>query len=128
MDGEVVAVNLKNGRYYSMSGCGTEIWNGITEGRAEAQLLQSLLEKHSGPREAIEVGLSAFLDELQREGLVAEVEGGASSEAVQEPADRTALPPFACPQLSSHADMEGLLLLDPIHDVSEEGWPQKKPD
>jgi hypothetical protein len=30
---------------------------------------------------------------------------------------------FAEPVIEEFDDMQGLLLLDPIHDVSEEGWP-----
>ena len=31
------------------------------------------------------------------------------------------------PSLSVFSDMQDLLLLDPIHDVSEAGWPMPKP-
>jgi hypothetical protein len=30
---------------------------------------------------------------------------------------------YAKPELQVYSDMKDLLLLDPIHDVSEEGWP-----
>ena len=34
---------------------------------------------------------------------------------------------FQTPTLNADSDMEDLLLLDPIHDVDEKGWPQAKP-
>jgi hypothetical protein len=36
-------------------------------------------------------------------------------------------PPFTPPVLEVFADMRDLLLLDPIHDVAEVGWPTAKP-
>jgi hypothetical protein len=35
---------------------------------------------------------------------------------------------FQPPTLESYNDMQDLLLLDPIHDVDDMGWPQKAPD
>ena len=32
--------------------------------------------------------------------------------------------PFEEPKLEKYSDMEDLLLLDPIHDVEDEGWPK----
>ena len=31
--------------------------------------------------------------------------------------------PFVAPELKRYADMQDLLLLDPVHDVDEKGWP-----
>jgi hypothetical protein len=31
--------------------------------------------------------------------------------------------PFAAPSLQAFKDLEGLLLLDPIHEAGEDGWP-----
>jgi hypothetical protein len=35
---------------------------------------------------------------------------------------------WSSPVLSIYDDMQDLLLLDPIHDVDESGWPAIKPD
>ena len=34
--------------------------------------------------------------------------------------------PYSPPVLNSYTDMEELLLLDPIHDVDQAGWPMPK--
>ena len=36
------------------------------------------------------------------------------------------LPPFEPPTLSKYKDMQDMLLLDPVHDVEEAGWPEPK--
>jgi hypothetical protein len=35
---------------------------------------------------------------------------------------------FVAPVLHKHTDMQDLLLLDPIHEVDETGWPSVKKD
>ena len=37
-------------------------------------------------------------------------------------------PDFQEPALQKYTDMEDLLLLDPIHEVDDTGWPNPKPD
>jgi len=34
--------------------------------------------------------------------------------------------PFVLPVLERYTDMQELLLIDPIHDVDETGWPRRK--
>ena len=36
--------------------------------------------------------------------------------------------PFVSPSLNGYSDMRDLLLIDPIHDVDEGGWPEVKKD
>ena len=60
-------------------------------------------------------------------GAAATSSGGAQGKAEPQPQPRspegTAFNP---PVLSVYSDMEDLLLLDPIHDVDETGWPQPR--
>jgi hypothetical protein len=35
--------------------------------------------------------------------------------------------PFRVPVLNRYSDMADMLLLDPVHDVEESGWPVPKP-
>jgi hypothetical protein len=60
-------------------------------------------------------------------GVAATSPGGAGGKAEPEPRspEGTAFNP---PVLSVYSDMEDLLLLDPIHDVDETGWPQPRSD
>ena len=36
--------------------------------------------------------------------------------------------PFVTPTLSRYTEMQDLLLLDPIHDVDDSGWPRRAPE
>lgn len=126
MDGEVVIVNLKNGRYYSLIDTGSLIWDYILSGRSSRQIEQELQNQFSDPERQIPQALSNFVHHLAEEGLVRLEADSSSAEPPVEPGNDHS-PPFRPPVLTAHQDMEGLLLLDPIHDVSEQGWPEPKP-
>jgi hypothetical protein len=65
-----------------------------------------------------------LLDQMLREGLIVPGAGPAPSpSSVASPATKKAFEP---PTLAVYTDMQELLLLDPIHDVDETGWPQRQ--
>jgi hypothetical protein len=118
LDGEVVIVNLRNGRYYSLVNVGAEFWELIAGSAQSQQLLNFARSRYLDGGEMAAV-VDQFLKELAEEGLVtlspAETPVGAEA--------GSGSLPFQAPVLAKHTDMEGLLLLDPVHDVSDEGWP-----
>ncbi len=125
LDGEVVIVNLKNGRYYSLVDSASEIWQLIVDGQASQQIESHLKAKYRCP-DGLTPMLADFLQRLHGEGLILlEADAEEVIAEVSPPAASDA-PPFPVPELTMHNDMEGLLLLDPIHEVSEQGWPEKK--
>ena len=70
--------------------------------------------------------MHAFVAELLARKLVIETERASPADgAATEPrsVDRAA---FVPPALTIYEDMADLLLLDPIHDVDEAGWPMPK--
>ena len=74
-----------------------------------------------------------FVAELLRENLVVgeEAKGAESPWNQPMPAQagyQTQRPGFVPPSLHKYVDMQELLLLDPIHEVDETGWPSIKPD
>lgn len=124
LDGEVVLVNLRNGRYYSLEDTGAELWEWLLAEGDAAQLVSRVSSKYRDSGE-IEAGVTCFLESLVEEGLVALVPSD-SAEAKRYPPASADAPVFQTPVLAKHVDMEGLLLLDPVHDVSERGWPDLK--
>ena len=66
--------------------------------------------------------VAAFLDSLVTEGLlVAQSESATPPALLDLPGDAG---PFTVPGFEKFTDMQDLLLLDPIHDVDETGWPR----
>ncbi len=127
IDGEAVIMNLKSGNYYSTDAIGSRIWDWIEQGCARRQIEDALVAGYAADAAEIERAMTAFLDDLIAQGLVEPLAGGApaaTADAVPPPAIKK---PFRPPTLSVYTDMKDLLLLDPIHDVDEAGWPTPKP-
>jgi hypothetical protein len=115
---EVVVVNLESGNYYSVGGSGIEIWRQLDAGRSR----EEIVARFSNDEEAQKV--RSFLDEIEREELIAPDETRAADVAAVESTRNGA---FAPPTLEKFDDMRDLLLLDPIHELDESGWPRNAP-
>jgi coenzyme PQQ synthesis protein D (PqqD) len=125
IEGEVIVIDLGSGTYFSLRQTSAEIWHGIKAGADEASIADSLAERYSAPRKEIAAGVSRLLDELAAEGLIEEGGEGAAPASLELPtpsAENGPLP-FVAPVLEKHTDMQDLILLDPVHDVTEAGWP-----
>ena len=73
--------------------------------------------------------MSSFCAELEREGLIVSLDGTADSDP--EPSFDLPQPNngqvFSPPVVEKYTDMQDLVLLDPVHEVDERGWPHAKP-
>lgn len=117
-DDEVVLINLVVGKYYSTSKVGADVL-GMAAAGASLPKIQELLEG----RWDVVLDVSGFLLQLVTEGLLVPSMTPDTSTEKFPPRDPKLL--WVEPKLDTHDDMQALLLLDPIHDVSEQGWPNK---
>ena len=131
IDGEVVLVNLQTGHYYSLRGCTAEIWGLVESGANLYGITHSLEDRYqAGPGEiaaAVERLLAELLDEKiisQRTTLDLVGTDMAGVSAATPTTGRK--PPFMRPVLEKFTDMQDLIVLDPIHEVDEAGWPIAK--
>ena len=112
VDGEALIVHLGTGAYYSARGDGDVAWQLLSLGATS----EEIATLSGGDAAAI----AAFASELLEEGLI--------RARTREP---EALPSLGAitgaPLLEKYTDMQELLLLDPIHDVEEAGWPRARP-
>jgi len=126
IDGEVVLINLLTGHYFSIEGAGTAIWERISLGTTRMELQKLLESSYEGQPAELEAGLSRFLADLLEEGMI-EYGSADSNEPLVPNSVESLSPatrqPFAAPVLNVYTDMKDFLLLDPIHDVGEAGWP-----
>jgi hypothetical protein len=122
LDGELVVMNLKKGTYYSSEGVGAYLWQCIDQRVEPADIEAALVAAFNLPADRACADLDAFISVLRSEGLVRPADP-------QERLDGTASAPsssaYAPPDLKIYSDMQDLLLLDPIHDVGEAGWPTR---
>ena len=129
IDGEAVLVNMENGSYYSIDSVGAVIWKHLEAGLSADEIVAVVSEEYEGDDADIRSGVDALLKQFQEEGLLVSSDQPAPREELpQAQATGGAKPKFAVPALQKYTDMEDLLLLDPIHDVDESGWPNTNPN
>jgi Coenzyme PQQ synthesis protein D (PqqD) len=129
VDGEVVAINLDTGSYYNIAGAGTDVWVAVEQPASAEEVTARLACRYEAPVDEIAAAVTRFMQELRAEGLIrpAEADGtGAEPSAGDLLADGRGA--FSPPVLEKFTDMEDLLLVDPVHDVSERGWPHVEAD
>jgi Coenzyme PQQ synthesis protein D (PqqD) len=119
---ELVAIHLDKGTYHSMAGSATDAFVLLSEEATADDLAGALAVKYAATPQEIELALQPFLEQLQAEQLIALVETRTSRGPIRVAGAGSGLP-FVAPSLQAFRDLEGLLLLDPIHEIGEEGWP-----
>ncbi len=124
IDGEAIIADLSQGFYYSLDQNGSLIWCALVNGWSVSDIIDATVERFPSERSEIEMGINDLVGRLQSEQLIvsvpAETEPAGTISKLLNFSDSTA---FVAPELSKYTDMEQLLLLDPIHDVDETGWP-----
>lgn len=123
---EVVIVNLDSGAYYSTEGAGCDAWRLLTAGTPVDRTATILAKRYAGGEDEVTQYLDGFVDELVREGLLAISEDDDEDEGTEvtvELPEATNGATFAPAELEKFKDMVPLLLLDPVHEVDDTGWP-----
>ena len=121
-DHELVAIQMGTGAYHSMVGVAADAFDLLSEEATAAELADALAVRYAATSSEILAALDPFLEQLQMQELIAPVETRKSRSRLRILGNESGLP-FVAPSLEAFQDLEGLLLLDPIHEVAEEGWP-----
>ena len=121
---ETVAVNLATGRYYSLDLASVAGFELVTAGHPVGDIAAHLTAVYGADPATVESDVAAFVQQLLEQELVVPVTAGAAPVPLPAPTSPSATAgPYRAPTLAVYSDMEDLLLLDPIHDVDETGWP-----
>ncbi|NCX93542.1 MAG: PqqD family protein [Gammaproteobacteria bacterium] len=123
LDEEVILANLDNGIYYSIRGVGTVIWQMLMQGASPRHIANELIQHYGVSADSCEREVSQFLDTLITAELImpAGDESLCSSHPFEFPKN------YQSPIFEQYDDMKNLLMLDPIHEVDEQGWPSRAP-
>jgi|tagenome__1003787_1003787.scaffolds.fasta_scaffold20722805_2 hypothetical protein len=127
IEGETILINLVSGYYYSLGGCGVEVWSLLAEGRSAEEVVGELQSRYAVDRDAVAEPVNALIDELVQEELLepagAEANGnGHGAGTLSAPANSS----FSPPELKKFEDLQYFLLVDPIHQVGPAGWPYER--
>lgn len=116
-DGEYIIANLDTGMYYSVQGIAVSLIHALPFDDHH-EVIQSLADAIPQYTDAIQSELPPIFQQLLDEDIIREADVG--DEAVSDTIDAPAT--YEPPRFNRYADMQDLLMLDPIHDVDEEGW------
>jgi len=126
---EVVIISFESGNYYSLDKTGADIWNFIESVATVGEIIERVTLLYEGSREVIEHEVNKLIDELETENLIIpeDSEKNIQVDTLQvEPNSETDRYTFESPRFQKYTDVQELLLLDPIHEVNETGWPNMK--
>jgi hypothetical protein len=124
---ELVAINLNTGVYHSLTGIAADVFQLMVEGATAEEIAEVLTAKYSASSSEILDAVTPFLVQLQREELIAVAEAAPTRGPLKISTDAVGLP-LKRPSLEAYRDLQSLFLLDPVHEVGEQGWPQPAPN
>ena len=130
LDREATIVDLEKGVYYALNEPGSLIWDEVIGGATQTDVADAVARTYEVDGKEAERVVGALIDQLAKAGLIVE-NGDASSNGVPASAGEPAPSPnggrstYVEPKLSTYTDMQELLLLDPIHEVDDSGWPSR---
>jgi hypothetical protein len=124
LDGEVVAIDLGSGAYFSMRASAAVIWDALVAGLGTAGVIEHVTATHADTDADVAADVEAFVADLVARELIV-----AGSPAPGSAPDHGAGLPYERPALEAFTDMADVILLDPVHDVdAAAGWPHQPAD
>ena len=118
-DTEVIIANFETGIYYSLAGTAADIWRGLECGASVDEITMAFVALGT---EDVEASISSFIEKLLNEKIIMPCVGVPPSRPWSPQFSKS----FSLPVLDRFDDLRELLFLDPVHDVSEAGWPVVK--
>jgi hypothetical protein len=120
-NGQVVILNLSDGRYFSLSGIASSLWNSLLAGQTPQAIFESIREH----RPDLSDEAARFVDRLLELKLIRPDEGAEAS--ITCAISETWI--GDTPRVDVFDDLAELIFADPIHDVDEQaGWPAPRPE
>lgn len=119
---EVIAIDFDTGTYFALPHIAKQVWHLIEQQIPLFQMVRILADAYSQEPDAVLADLESFIAQLLEKGLIEPVEEASFGPTPE--IDSLGLK-YEAPKLISYMDIQDLLLLDPIHEVVESGWPDK---
>lgn len=122
-DGEAAIIDLRSGTYFSLNASAALLWPCLVAGTTMEGLIEfALASSVEGEAAIVAESVRTFVGGLKQQGLIdaSDTHDGRSTPPAEPSGDPR---PFEAPTFERFDDLQDLLLLDPIHDVTDAGWP-----
>lgn len=133
IEGETILIDFVDGSYYSLDGSASSIWELLCGGNSVEDMIASFVHDPKDEPDLIAGEIENFISELEKDSLIVPdslpedgTKGAIPKPDSEQAATTRERKPFTKPALSKYTDLQDLLLLDPIHEVEEQGWPIKR--
>ena len=120
VDYEVIAIQLETGRYYNLLNTSADIWS-LLAGGASIESLSLAFSQLFPTNNSIRIDIESFIIQCISAKLLL-VDEEFKPEFFED-AKLSSLQTWVTPILIEYSDLQDLILVDPIHDVKESGWP-----
>ena len=125
LEGQTIIVNFEEGHYYVLSGLVADCFY-LVENRVNRAVWREVFVKNGYPEiddAAFQTLVEPLLSELLKEKLIYEIDSYLVDD-IKLPIDHE-FREWKNPMLAKYVNFSELLAIDPIHDTSLGGWPEK---
>ncbi len=132
VDGDIIIIHLGNGNYYNLTEVGAMIWIEVCKSTSIESLKESLICKYQVSDSQLHSDIELFIAQLQEQELILIEDNDCESvDEIEQQIDQIALKladrsDYTKPELNVFTDMQDFLLVDPIHEVDDQGLPLYK--
>lgn len=123
VENEALIIELESGNYFTTNGLGCFVWQMLGAGCSVDRICREISAATDRSVEAVGEEVRDFIADLEEQGLI--VPTTTLPEPDELGLDWETLDAQGPPVLEKYTDMRELLLIDPIHEVDEQGWPVK---
>ena len=125
VDGEALIMDMVKGTYYTCRGPAAVAWNALKRGFEPSEITAMLSPRYQVSSTEVESDLEGFVADLLREEILIVRDDSVVPDTLS-PIDGNGAPAdaYEAMSLECYTDLADLILLDPVHDVSDAGWPQ----
>lgn len=123
LEGEYVIISFRTGKYFSVNPTGSDLISMVAQ-NLPVETWKPLLQEHYDETEF--PGIPEFLGVCKAEGILVSKSDYSGDRTDGLPKDCTRSK-WSHPVLNIFDDLSDLLLVDPIHDSSTDGWPKQNP-
>ena len=118
-EGEIIALNLEKGTYYSLRDLGAVLWRDLAAGHPVQTLAELAADRLGGTKPVLD-----FVANATAHGLMRPISNAATPLAGPRLVQALASAAKAELVFEVFEDMNSLIRLDPVHEVDEKrGWP-----